>query len=297
MDNSEDKPDQTWTYAEVAGKAQRARDLLVELGIRMHRDSALAKLLREAESLDREWAIGQDAGGMRRLVNAAHTNRIADAMQEARSDLGALECIKRMAGNSMDLSRREPSQGKDALWELDLASFLKRRGIEVSHVDPPDLLAEFSFGAYPVACKKIYSERGVEGQVRKGAKQLKRHGSSGLVAINIDDLVPDDALLRSASQANASDFLARFNHDFIDRHQTRLQRFIVDKRCDGILVSTTVLTDIVQSSPRFNTHTQVTLWTLSSMDEEQLRRIGQARASLESRHESSVPLAANNGKV
>lgn len=39
----------------------------------------------------------------------------------------------------MDISGRDPSHGKNALWELDLANFLKRRRVAVAHEDPPDL--------------------------------------------------------------------------------------------------------------------------------------------------------------
>jgi hypothetical protein len=102
-----------------------------------------------------------------------------------------------------------------------------------------------------------------------------------LVAINLDDLAPANALLRSQSQVSASDFLAKINHEVIERNHARLQRFIVDGRCDGLLVSTTTLADIVESTTRFNTHTQTTLWTLSSIGREQGDRIAKIRAALE----------------
>jgi hypothetical protein len=274
-------PDQTWTYEEIAVKARSLRAAVGELGLQMHRDSALSLLLREAEALARDWKEGRRDGGIKRLMHAAHANRVADAIESARFDVGALECIRRMCSNNMDLSGRVPSRGKDALWELDLAWFLKRRGVTVKHSDPPDLVADFGFGHYPIACKKVYSERGIESQVRQGAKQLERHGSAGLVAINFDDLTPPDALLRSATQAEASEYLARFNHEVIDRNQARLQRFVVDGRCDGVLVSTTSLADIAGSKVRFNTHTQTTLWTLSSRGAVQAERWSRIRTALE----------------
>lgn len=282
MADRKDPPDQTWTYQQVAEKAAATRTAIEGLGIRMHRDCALSQLLKEAEALARDWETGRThTNWLRRLMAAAHSNRISDAIAACLSDAGATECIRRMCSKGMDISERDPSSGKDALWELDLGAFLKCRGISTIHQDPPDLIADFGFGSYPIACKKVYSERGIESQVRKGAKQLERHGSPGLVAINFDDLAPANALLRSQSQINASDFLAKFNHDVIDRNQAHLQRFIVDGRCDGLLVSTTTLADIVDSTTRFNTHTQTTLWTLSSIRSEQNDRIARIRAALE----------------
>lgn len=273
-------PDQTWTYEQVAAKATLLRVAIQELGVRMHRESALAKLLREAEALARDWAAGRSEGGIEQVMRAADANRVADAIATAKHDPGALDCIRRMCSNSMDLSERNPSQGKDALWELDFASFLRRRRISVDHVEPPDLLADFGFGAYPIACKKVYSESGLESQVRKAAKQLERYGQPGLVAVNLDDLTPANAVLQSANLETAADFLARFNHSVLDRNQRRLERFIKDGRCDGILVSTTTPADFVDISPRFNTHSQVTLWSLASLPAEQTNRLSRIRDAL-----------------
>jgi hypothetical protein len=281
MTNRIDPPDQTWTYLEVATKAAEIRAAIGRLDIKMHRDCALAKLLRQAEALAREWEQGtNDKNWLPRLMDAAHSNRISDAINAALADPGAVECIRRMCSNPMDISGRDPSRGKDALWELDLAHFLKRRGVTVAHEDPPDLIADFGFGPHPIACKKVYSEKGIESQVRKGAQQLAQYGRPGLVAINFDDLAPGRALLQSQSQSSASDFLAKFNHEVIDRHQARLQRFIVDGRCDVILVSTTTLADIINSTTRFNTHTQTTLWSLASISSEQAGRLERIRTVL-----------------
>jgi hypothetical protein len=267
-----DSPDQTWTYDEIAAKADSVRSLLTKRGIKLNDASALGIVLREADRLAADWSHGRSTGGVRRLINAAHANRICEAILAAQDDVGALECIKRMAKSGLDLSRREISQGKDALWEIELASSLKRRGIEVSH-EEPDLVAAFGFGPCPIACKKVYSEKNFEVQISKGAQQVANTGVAGLVAVNLDDLVPDDALLQSATKASAAEFLNTFNRAFINRHQTKIQRFIKDKRCIGFLISTTTLVDIVDSSPRLNTNTQTMLWTLSPLRYEQDDRV------------------------
>lgn len=249
------------TYAEIAALASAVRPTLAAAGVRFHRDSPLGNLVREAEALARDWEAGRSDGGMRRLVDAAHAHRIAQAVASIADEPDARECLRRIAGNDVDLSRRSPSQGKDAFAELDLLTFLRGRGIGAK-LDEPDIVIPLLGGAYPIACKKVYSEKGVEAQMRKGVKQLAPFGGCGLVAFNLDDLVPADVLLRSRSPAEAGDFLAAVNQSFIDRNQARLQRFVADGGCDGVLVSTSVLTDLVDSRPRFNLYNVATVWTL-----------------------------------
>lgn len=268
-----------WTYREVADRSEAVRVELERRKIRMHRDSALGTLLRQAETLAKEWDEGVDSGDIRRLVSAAHANRVAETVLTIAGEPEAEECLRRMAGNDMNLSERRPSRGKDALWELDLLSFLRRRSIETV-LREPDIVANFGFGDYPIACKKVYSEKSVETQMRKGVQQMSAFGGTGLVAFNIDDLVPADALMKSQTSTEASDYLAALNKDFIDRHQRHIQRFVTEERCDGIIVATTVLTDIADSSPRFNNHLQLTLWTLEEANSRTRSRIARLREAL-----------------
>lgn len=270
------------TYSEIATRTMQLREVLAERNIRFHRDSALGKLLRDAETLAKEWDEGQTQE-FRRLVNAAHANRIAEAILAVRDDANAQECLSRIAGNDVNLSGRARSQGKDHLWELDLLYALRRRGIPAKLADPPDIVIDLSDSSFPIACKKVYSENGIEAQLRKGVKQLAEHGHGGLVALNIDDLVPDDTILQSRDQREASDFLHRINQAFVERHRITLQRFVKDRRCDGILVSTAVLADLENSKPRFNLVTETMLWTLDSVSPETAGRFAELRERLASK--------------
>jgi hypothetical protein len=264
--SSDTRADRVWTYEEVADGARALRSFFASKRIPIHRDSALGVILREAEALDREWKTGTSEGGLARLINAAHANRIAEAIAAIKSDPNAEECLRRIAGNSVDLSKRVPSQGKDALWEIELLANLKRKAIDAQLVDPPDIVIQLNGTPYSVACKKIYSERGVEGQMRKGVKQLRAAGGPGLVAFNIDDLVPENSLLTSKTLREGTDFMVDFNRQFIDRHRQRIQRYVADGRCDGVLVSASVPSSIETVSPQFNNHSQTTLWTLNEVN-------------------------------
>ena len=124
-----------------------------------------------------------------------------------------------IAGNDVNLSGRTRSQGKDHLWELDLLFSLRQRGLSCQLADPPDIVVAMADGTFPIACKKVYSEKGVEAQMRRGVKQLTGHGAGGLVAFNIDDLVPDDHLLKGKSEGAVFNFLFDFNKAFFERHR------------------------------------------------------------------------------
>ncbi|MGE8454444.1 MAG: hypothetical protein ACN6OP_28305 [Pseudomonadales bacterium] len=101
--------------------------------------------------------------------------------------------------------------------------------------------------------------------MRKGARQLLPFQGHGLIALNLDDLAPAETLLRSESKDTASAYLDQFNLNFVERHLRVLQRFVMDGKCDGILVSTTTPSDIQRSQTRLNTFTQTALWTLNEI--------------------------------
>jgi hypothetical protein len=163
----------------------------------------------------------------------------------------------------MNLSERATSHGKNALWEIELAEKFRLLGFSFRLAEP-DMLLDVEGSEYLIACKRVYSENGVEVQMRKGVQQMERVKGRGLVAFNIDELTPANSILVSRDARSAADHLARLNRDFLDRHQQKLQRFVASGRCDGVLVNTSVVADLESSSPRINEFSQTTIWTLSN---------------------------------
>jgi hypothetical protein len=248
--------------------------------VRLHRDSSLGKILRAANQLSASWAKGERLGSIYDILAAAQANRIAEAVIPAAGELGALESLRRIAGNPMDLMGRALSQGKDHLWELELCSMLRRRGVSAELCDPPDIIAKVAGFLVPIACKKVYSERGVEAQISKGVKQIEAHGAGGLVALNIDDLLPADSILRQRQHASASSWLAAFVAEFIESKRPKLQRPIAQGRCDGILVSATCVCDLEEGAPQFTTVTDTTLWSLQTLNPDARVRFEALRQAL-----------------
>ncbi|GGE82025.1 hypothetical protein [Massilia psychrophila] len=267
-----------WNYEEIDAGGEKLRELFKERNIKISEHSALSKLLNQAARLSKEWESRSAANHTRTLVDSGHANRIIQAVIKGASDPGSLECMKRIANKDVDLSQRAASQGKDALWELEFLAMLKSKGVK-AHLSEPDIVANFLFDDCSIACKKVYSDEGraVESQVRAGAKQIERSGRPGIVALNIDDLVPAHVLVKAKTTDAAMDALANLVRSFLDRHQMRVQRFVKDGRIDGIVISVTVPSDIEMSSPNFNQLVQMTLWSLETASIDARARMGQMR--------------------
>lgn len=259
-----ERSDRVSSYAAVAALVGRAREALSAKGMPAKPNSAVGSLFAKADRLDREWTQGTPSDDIVGLMQADEAYRIAEAVLEVIQEPEAREAIRRITKSDMSLSTRQPSQGKDALWELGLMSFLRGRGASVTFKDPPDLELALPglLGAYGIACKKVYSEDSVEGQFSKGLRQLQPFSGAGLVAFNLDDLTPECSLLTSVSRRDASNFLHGLNVAFMERHRWRFQEAVMAGRCDGVWISSCVHADIAGSSPRFNRITENTLWTV-----------------------------------
>jgi len=268
------------SYLEISDRADQVGAIFERRGVRLHRDSSLGKILRAANHLSASWAKGERSATIHDILAAAQANRVAEAVIAAAGEPSALESLRRISGNPMDLMGRALSQGKDHLWELELWAILRKRGVSAELRDPPDIVAEVADFAVPIACKKVYSEKGVEAQIRKGVKQIEAHGTGGLVGLNIDDLLPADSILKQRDYASASAWLGGFAAEFIERNRIKLQRPIAQGRCDGILVSATCVCDLDEGAPRFTTVTDTTVWSLQTLKLEASARFDALRKAL-----------------
>lgn len=277
------RPHAVSTYSEVKARIDEAKEILCAKRVALHGESALGKVFRSASKLASDWErdeIGIEAGDLTNLIVLSHADRVAEAIIECRNDPAAEELIRRIAGKPIGPLVEGPSQGKDALWELELLVFLRRRGLSAALAEP-DIVLTLPEGPVGIACKNVNSERGAEAQVGKGVRQLKMHDLSGIVALRIDSLIPlgPKAILRTQSYETGSDFLDKFNLNFIDRHRSAFQRYVAEGRCDGILVSTTTPAHVLTSSTSFNNFAQHALWTVekkSLASQERIAALGRA---------------------
>jgi len=264
--------DKVDTYEQVAQRVRHVQEVLAERQIRVRPGSSLSQFLRQAETLAREWGTGT-ASSIEVLRDTAHVNLLAQSVLALRSDPAVTEPLRRMASNIMMPDNRRQSQGKDALWEIVLLAHLREVGMEARFEDPPDIVATLDGADYPIACKKVWTEKGVKGHIRKAGEQLRRFGNGGIIALNLDDLVLPGRLLRHDDRESAGRFLDQFNLAFIERHRDILQRAVMEGRCDGIWVSVCTATNLVEESTPFNLFTQTTIWHLTDASAESKARL------------------------
>ncbi len=249
----------TDTFDQVAAKANHVRVGLEERGIRLRAGSALWQLLRQADTLSLVWAEG---GKPRNEVvwDTLHVNRLADAVISLLDEPGIELALTRIASSVMQPEDRNVSQGKAALWELILLSFLKSRGFSVRAAEP-DILVDFGFGDYPIACKKSWSEKGVKDHVRKAAKQLAPFRNGGLIALNLDDLVPPGHGLTAPTLDQAGSRLSLAQQAFIKKHKGLLAKAVIEGKCEGFIISTTVNAILTEEKTQPNLVSNFTVWS------------------------------------
>lgn len=257
-----ERSDHVQTYEQLAETVRRVQAALEARGLRCRPNSALGFIFKKAHRLSENWKSGQE--GILTLMQADDAIRIAAAVEGAFDEPGATQAIQRITKSDMHLTTRQLSQGKDALWELDLLSYLKKQGVPVC-MQEPDLVVDLPspWGAYGIACKKVYGENSVASQLRKGCHQLRATGNPGVVAFNLDDITPEKSILVQPTRQAANEFLYRRNLAFLRRHQEEFEESVMKGQCDGVLLSTTSQADIAGMSPRFNRITELTLWTVS----------------------------------
>lgn len=263
-----DRPDYVTTYEQVVDKANRVKALLESRQIRLNPASVLGQLMKKAAALSSEWtAREQNPGWQDRLFSALQINRICSAVLGLSEDAGAQEALKRVASNDMNLPLHNQSQGKDAFFEIELADYLLRHGMKAV-MSEPDILLKLDTGEYPVACKKINSITNLEGQLRKGVRQLRPFGGAGLIALNVDVLVPENNILVKNTAAEANAELNVLVDRFREKNRLALQKPVAEQDCDGILFSITAITHVEQMRPQVSYYTQTDVWTLNGTNPE-----------------------------
>lgn len=93
------------------------------------------------------------------------------------------------------------SLARDTQFELYVAALCQYAGIPVE-VREPDIIIKPAGVRLGVAAKRVKSARKVRERVHEGGAQLKRAGLVGIVALNLDELVPlnDQRLFRDSAE-------------------------------------------------------------------------------------------------
>lgn len=171
----------------------------------------------------------------------------------------------------MDSPPRETlynNEARNALWELNFFSRLKRANIEVILSNPnPDILARFGHRKYYIQCKRLYSanENALIRNIREAIQQLKKDLSTegndafGMLAFSLERPVTEGRLmLVTNSEQTGREKLSTGLQEFISQYGYLWQNpnLIGDPRIVAIILHY-VVPGIVEEENIFVTASQV----------------------------------------
>lgn len=230
----------------VLEKVEQVTEALKKHGFKLNPNSSVALLFDKVRELN-EPGVKCRGDYDDLYLKGLEALWIAEALGFAIDEPGSKEAVNRLVRKQIDLSSQKPSQGKDALWELDLFRRLRLGGAS-ARLAEPDIVVPLSagLGDYGVACKKVYEESGVDRALEQGCRQLRTHGLPGVVAFNLDDLInkkgrePFPAQTHEELQGK----VVQRAKEFITSHADAMRKWVQRGKCDGVLISVSVVAKI-----------------------------------------------------
>ena len=262
------------TYLAIKEKACAIEELYSENDLPLPLTCDLARLIEDAKTFSDSWLLNRiDGLPMTQLFRVGHLDRVAEAILPLRSIPGRTNYLTALTSGSLDLLARERSGAKNILWEVEFWAVLKRRSFRAHLCEPPDIVVDFEGAKIGIACKKLYSEKHVQNVLSEAVAQIEASFDFGIVAVNLDDLVPANQILRTPNQQTMGEFINDLNVKFLHRHERHFRKYLASGRMLSALVSTSVLADIYAESTRFNNARQATIWTIPGLPEEKKKQL------------------------
>lgn len=207
------------------------------------------------------------------IFDALSVNRIYSALLNLENYENKTKYLKDLLSSPLDFMEGTQSHSKNILFELEVAGTLRNKFKE-TYLDEPDIVVPFDDGNVGIACKKIISEQNLEKQLSKGVKQIANNDFQfGIVAINIDNLLPRQAVLNAATHQDALNALHKANQEFIDRNSDMFLKYLEQNRIISVLVVSSTIADIENEKPRFNNISASTIWTTPNLQDEHKQKI------------------------
>lgn len=264
------------TYLQIKKKAEALEGLYAASDVTLPPTCDLAHLIADAKALSDSWLLNRvDNLPIELLCSVAHFDRIAEAILPLKRVSDRTRYLTALTSGSLNLLKRMRSNAKDILWELELWSILQRRSFDAVLCEPPDIVVTFEVSKIGIACKKLYSEGHVQNVLSEAVAQIEATFDFGIVAVNLDDLMPENKILRAPNEKTMSQVIIDFNARFLELHERHFRKYLAPGRLIAALVSTSVLADVYHSRTRFNNAWQSTIWTIPGLPpdkDKQLRR-------------------------
>jgi hypothetical protein len=263
----------TQTYLHIKEKAKAIEKLYHDNSVPLPPDCALATLVSDAKTLSDAWLMDNGEVATWQLIfRVSFLDRIADAILPLFDVPERVKYLTILTSGNLNLQQRERSLAKDILWELELWSRLRRRGI-LATLHEPDIIVNFEDSTVGIACKKLYSENNVAKVLSEAVEQIEATHDFGILAVNLDDLTLPDRILDQPTQEAMGKAIDQFNLRFLGRHQRHFKRYLKSGRVISALVSTTVLATLSSHKPAFQIGTQATIWAIPGLPPEKKKQL------------------------
>lgn len=262
------------TYLHIKEKAAAIEHLYQKNSVYLPPNSDLARWIADAKILSDSWLLGQHKNyPITLLFHTAFLDRIADAVLPLSALPSRKLFLETLVSGSLDLLKRNRSRAKDLLWELELWAMLKRMSFNAVLQEPPDIVVKFSGSVIGIACKKIYSEKHFQNVLSQAVSQIEPSFDFGIVAVNVDDLVPADQILRVRTHKELAQVINNLNGRFINTHERHFRKYLTSGRVISVLVSMGLLADVYESAIRFNNARQSLMWAIPGLPVEKDRQL------------------------
>ena len=261
------------TYLKTKDKALALERLYVDNNVVLPDGCDLAQLIADAKSLSDHWLTNHAKLEMALLCRATNLNRIADIVLPLQSVTDRAKYLRLLTSGSLDSLDRRQSGAKDVLWDLELWSMLRRQDLDADLQEPPDIVVSLEGLEVGLACKKFYSEQHVQNVLSQAVAQMESRFEFGIVAVNLDELLPANQFLRTATHEAMAKNIDDFNTDFLRRHDRHFRKYLATGRVVSALVSTSVLVHVQHGRPPFNYARQSIYWMIPGLEAEKERQL------------------------
>lgn len=253
----------------IKSRAKDIEDLYGNTGVTIPPSCGLDQLIGNAKTLSDQWLINQtDDSSMVDVFYAIYLDRLADAILPLRDVPAREKYLNALPSGDLDCFSRQVSYAKNIFWELELWAILRRSCPSASLQDPLDIALTLAGGTLGIACKKIYSEKNVEKVLSEAVRQVETDFSVGVVALNLDELVPPKTVLRVRNQMEMDQFLNKYTDDFVSRHKRHFRKYLSSGRLVSAFVSVNVIAHVLEWKVQFNNARSSLIWTIPGLSPE-----------------------------
>jgi hypothetical protein len=267
--------EESFKYSDIKQKAIELKELFERKGFLLNKSPSLNQLINDAIELSDAWLCNSDEEvTYERLFSALQIYRIAISVLPIEKLDNSEKILGDLLNGSVNLLERSQSKAKDTLWELELLLTLKSNGINAA-IGEPDLVYSLSDQSVGIACKKLYSEANVSKVLSNAVSQIENTFELGIIALNIDDLLPANSILQKDTVDEMSNFLGKVNDYFLHKHERHLRRYLEPGRAISVLVACSTIADVKSHKQRILNARQSTMWHIPGLPAAKERQINE----------------------